>query len=1534
MSTADNPREDKSKLSPAKQALLEKRLRGIPGKDLSSGIPRRQQQNFVPLSFAQQRLWFLDQLDPGKPSYNVFRQIRIRVPLNLKALQDSLNALCDRHESLRTVFQEVSNQPVQVIYASQSIDLPVVDLSHLADDKRDDEVMRLSTEFAERGFELAKGPLIRAMLFRLSLHDHILVLSLHHIITDAWSTAVLLRELVCLYEAFVAGEPYPLAELSIQYADYSVWQREFLKGQILENQLAYWKQQLTDAPAMLELPLDRPRPSIRTFQGASEAITLSGKLTSALREFSQGEGATLFMVLLAAFQTLIWRHTDQEDVVVGAPIANRTRKETESVIGFFVNALVMRTLIKPDLTFRELLGKVRQMTLEAYDHQDLPFEKLVEELHPERSLSHNPLFQMTLALQNVPQTPASGGFEVALLEGEITTTRFDLEGYFWDLPDGLAGGFVYSTDLFDRETIHRLLQRFQTLLEGIVSNPDCRISELPLLTSEERQQLLARANLNREAVSSAACIHQRFEQQVERSPQRSAICFQEEVMSYDELNRRANQLAHYLIKHGAGPETLIGLCVERSLELVVGLLGILKSGAAYVPLDPAYPSERLSLVTKDAGLTLVLTEEAFKSTFTASGVETICCLGSQGDIFSQGSDRNPEVAIDGDNAAYVIYTSGSTGRPKGVVVTHNNVMRLMKTTEAQFKFAADDVWTLFHSYAFDFSVWEIWGALLYGGRLVIVPYLVTRSPEEFYELLCRENVTVLNQTPSSFRQLVAVDGRYPDSKRLSLREVIFGGEALDFRDLHPWVKRHSDDGPRLVNMYGITETTVHVTYRPLERVELENGSASLIGRPLDDLQVYILDRHQQLAPIGVSGEMYVAGSGLARGYLNRPELTAERFIANPFSPNAGGRLYKTGDLARYLSNGDIEYLGRIDHQVKIRGYRIELGEIESVLSEHSAVRESVVMAREEETGDKRLVAYVVQDSQYQQSGNGSDAGAPLDTEQVSQWQLVYDQLYSEETPAEDPTFNIVGWKSSYSGEPIPPEEMREWVDSTVERVLSLRPGRVLEIGCGTGLLLFRVAPHCTEYVGRDFSPRAINYLREQLKRLELPQVRIEQRLADDFEGVEAGSFDVVIINSVVQYFPNIDYLVRVLAGAVKAVTAGGKIFIGDVRNLPLLEAFHASIELEQADGTLRTEELRPEVQRRLNQEEELVIDPRFFEVLKQQLPEITQVEVMPKRGRRKNELTDYRYDVVVQVGGERKTATAEVEWVDWQREGLSLAGLRERLIESGPEVLGLAHVPNARVIGPATAMELMRGEEVLETVKELCEALEKEEGIEPEELWSLSSGLPYAVEVSWARSDAKGSYDVLLKRRRGSGPDETAVAVAEFPEETIRVKSWSYYANNPLQGIFARKLVPQLRSYLKEKLPDYMVPAAFVVLDELPLTPNGKVDRRKLPAPERSRAGLADTFVAPRTQTEATLAGLWRDVLGREEVGIHDNFFDLGGHSLLATQVTSRVRETFGVNLPLRHFFEKPTVAGLAEFVRTAEKDRASIPAIRPLPRG
>ncbi len=938
-----------SKLSPEKRRLLELKLK-----------QKGSLGNAFPLSYAQQRLWFLQQLEPESTAYHIPAAVRLKGPLNIDALKKSFEEIVKRHEILRTTFTTINGTPMQVVSAHKALYLKQTDLSHLPSAKRETQMRALLEEENNRPFDLSKGPLLRLHLIKMSENDHVLHILMHHIISDGWSVNVFVKEFSILYRSFLNGQPAQLPPLKIQYADFAVWQKKKLESEIKEKQLAYWKQKLGSSLPVLELPSDHPRPAVKSYRGSHRKGSISGALVAQIRKIAAEHQTTVFMTLLAAFYALLYRYTQQEDMCVGIPIANRNRAETEGLIGFFVNTLVLRNDLSNEPSFSELLKRTRDVSLEAFTHQDLPFEMLVEELQPERSMSHTPLFQVMFVFQNASEGKLElPGLQVEPVPLGNETAKFDLTLTVSETPDTFLLDIEYDTDLFEASTIDRMLAHYERLLQEMVAQPQTPVSRLDMLTANEKHLLLEAWVPKAKPFPAQKCVHQIFEEQVEKFPDRPALSFEGRQWTYRELNERANRLAHYLVKQGVQPDDLIAIYSEREPHLLVAILGILKAGAAYLPIDPVYPPERVQFMLEDAQARLVLTQSKLVSRLQLKD-QSVFLLDDDWPELNNEPVTNPQTSVTPHNLIYVIYTSGSTGRPKGTLITHYNVLRLFQATESWFGFNENDVWTLFHSYAFDFSVWEIWGAFLYGGRLVIVPQLTARAPEQFYRLLLDEKVTVLNQTPSAFRQLIQAEEQTGTAPyRTALRYIIFGGEALELNSLRPWFERHGDRQPQLINMYGITETTVHVTYRPITLADVRQNKGSVIGRPIPDLPVYILDRHLQPAPIGIPGEICVAGAGLARGYLKRPELTSTKFVPHPFSNRPGARLYRSGDLARYLEDGDIEYIGRIDNQIKIRGFRIELGEIETLLAKHPDVRECLVTTTKDARGDAMIAAYFV-----------------------------------------------------------------------------------------------------------------------------------------------------------------------------------------------------------------------------------------------------------------------------------------------------------------------------------------------------------------------------------------------------------------------------------------------------------------------------------------------------------------------------------------------------------------------------------------------
>ncbi|HEY6930897.1 MAG TPA: amino acid adenylation domain-containing protein, partial [Thermoanaerobaculia bacterium] len=939
-------------LSPAKRELLERRLRDRDAKALRAGsIPRRARSSQAPLSFAQQRLWFLDQLEPGSVSYNVPRALRIRGPLAIEALRRALAEIVDRHEVLRTTFSSVDGRPVQSVGERGAFFLPVTDLSLLAPAARESEVARVGREEEQTPFDLASGPLFRARLLRLGRDEHVLMLTNHHIVSDAWSAGVLFRELGLLYGAFAQDKPSPLEPLTIQYSDFAEWQRGPEQSQVLQTQLSYWRDRLSGAPGLLDLPGDRPRPAVPSLRGARAVARFSETLSRDLRAFSQKEGVTLFMTLLAGLCGVLSRYTGREDIVVGSPIAGRTRPELEGLIGCFLNTLVLRADLSGDPTFRELVGRMRETALGAYSHQEMPFEKLVEELAPERTMSYTPLFQVLFILQNAPAHPPElPGLIVDPIPIDPTTAKFDLTLSISEADSCLRARAEYNLDLFEAPTIEAFLGHLEKLLGSAMADPECRVSRLALLAEPEKRRLLLDWNDTAAPSPREGTLPRMFEAQVAKTPDAIAAVFEREAWTYAELNAHANQIARRLQQLGVAPGAVVAICVERSLKMLAALLGILKAGAGYLPIDPAYPKERIGFMMGDAPVAAAVTTREFAEQLSPLPPRVLWLDEDWPALSSQGSenlDRSPEP----EDLAYLIYTSGSTGRPKGVEIPHRALANLLEAASRTPGLGPNDVLLSVTTLSFDIAALELYLPLVTGARLILVSREVSGDAAALLERIRRFGVTTVQGTPATWQLLLAGgwDGGAP-------ARVLCGGEALS-RELAETLRARSEE---LWNLYGPTETTIWSAAQRVENVV--TTAIAPIGQPLANTRLYVLDRHGELAPIGIPGELFIGGSGIALGYWNRPELTAEKFVPDRFAVEPGQKrqkLYRTGDLVRRRRDGTIDYLGRLDSQVKVRGFRIELGEIEAVLAQHPGVREAAVVVSEDARGDRRLVAHFV-----------------------------------------------------------------------------------------------------------------------------------------------------------------------------------------------------------------------------------------------------------------------------------------------------------------------------------------------------------------------------------------------------------------------------------------------------------------------------------------------------------------------------------------------------------------------------------------------
>ena len=1543
MSQAGAPGEDLSRLSPAERREL---LRDFLAR--SDTAPR-----IAPMSFAQQRLWFLDQLMPGNAFYNVDAAIRLRGRLDWVALDRSLREISRRHGTLRTTFGTAGGQPVQIVHSHSDFHLTRVDLSRVNQADRLARALELIRAEGRLPFDLVRGPVLRGSLIDLGEDDYVLVVTMHHIVSDGWSMGILIRELAVLYDAFSRGIPPPLTPLPLQYADYAEWQRAHLRGEVLEHQIDYWRQQLSATPH-LELPTDYPRPAVPTFWGGRYYFEIPASTGRELRQLARDEGATLFMVLLAAFQSLLHRYTGQDDIVVGTPIAGRNRAELEPLIGFFVNTLVLRVQVWRDEAFRTLLHRTRELTLDAFAHHDLPFERLVEELQPERDVSRNPLCQVVFALQNTPTSRLElPGLEVSFPSVSNETTRFDLVLDVWEsgASDSLQACLEYSRDLFADQTIQEMGEHFVRLLEAIAAGPAQPIGRLALLNPVERRRLLVEWNDTSIEYPNAECAHKRVEACAAAAPNRLAVDEGTARLTYGELDRRANQLAHYLLSQGSIPGNLVGVCIEPSCDWVVALLAVWKAGAAYVALDPQYPTSRLGRMLSDSTAEIVVTRS---SLVPRCGCDTlrVICLDSEQEAVARMAATPPDLPCSLRQLAYVIYTSGSTGEPNGVLLEHQGLFNLIRWHQEFYHVTADDRASQVAGPGFDASVWELWPYLTAGASVYIVDPEIRLDPRRLLSWMAEQGVT-LAFLPTPLAEDVLAG---PTPSKLSLRTVLTGGDRLR-------ASPREGLGFDVVNHYGPTECTVVTTAAvipPGDNILRPGEGSPPIGRPIANTRVYVLDSSGQLVPARVPGELAVAGLGLARGYHARPELDNQKFVPDLWSPAGAalagipsvgerGRMYLTGDRVRWRHDGQLEFLGRMDTQVSVRGFRVEVAEVEFALAQHSAIRSATVVAQTDAAGNTRLVAYLLRAD----ADRAEDESAAQ--KHLTHWQELYDETYTRGEPVAA-EFDITGWRSSYTGLPIPEVEMREWVDETVADIEQRHPERILEIGCGTGLLLHRLAPATQEYAGIDFSKAALCKLAERVQAAGLNQVRLLEGRADEVTGLAPASFELIILNSVIQYFPSADYLLRILDRAATWLVPGGAIFVGDVRSLPLQWMFRASVELHRAPPDLTVNQFLSRVQASMAREEELLVSPSFFWRLPEYNPRVTGVSVELKRGEYQNELTRFRYNVWLQTEAlsDHRLSSTETPALDWSRDGLTFDALKTRLYESSPDLMIIRNIPNIRLQRENLIVKLARSLSPQTTIGELRQRLVVEESSgmaeNPQRIRALARSSDYNAQVVWADDQEDGRFDVWLHRKIADTPRTphgASAATANQSSIASEAKSWAGIAGNrpardavnsetvrsellacsnePLQAEAAQRLIPQIRRFLRDRLPEHMVPSAFVFLKELPVTPNGKVDRRRLPEPLFMREAEDSDCCAPRSALEEVIAGLWIELLGVDRVSIRDNFFDLGGHSLLGIQFIARLRDLLGVAIPIRRLFESPTIEALASVLLENPALRESI---------
>jgi amino acid adenylation domain-containing protein len=1461
---------------------------------LPAVIEKQERPSRIPLSFSQERLWFIDQLE-GSVQYNLPAIVRLKGKIDKSALADALQSIVDRHEILRTrIDQEEGHayQQIQEVFNWQMVEVEDPLYQHNA--------AALQTYIAglvNTPFNLSEDNMLRAHLIRISDTENVLVLTIHHIVFDDSSAHIFFQELIEIYNAHQEGRKPELPTLKIQYADYALWQRKFLQGPLVTQKLAWWKKKL-DGATLLNLPTDFERPAVKSTRGAVITMHLDKELSAQVKQLGRQQGVTLFTTLLTALKVLMYRYSGQEDICIGCATAGRAQIELEPLLGFFVNTLALRSNLSGNPSFAAALKEVQNTLFDAHDHQEVPFEKVVEVVMGERDIRKSPLFQVMFTLQNIPLMSELRLGEATIAPEPVirSTSLFDI---FWTVeerPEGIALEVEYCIDLFQEATISRMMHHYMALLQAAVQNPVTTIGELKMLSAAETHQLLLTFNDTAVPYPINKTITTLFEETVAHAPDAIALSFGEQQLTYRELEEQSNRVAHYLRKQGVKEGVLVPLCIERSIHLIVSILGILKAGGAYVPVDPSYPKDRIAWMLQDTGSKLVLTTSDQQALLAVEAAHaTLIFVDNILDLLATMPAHPLVVTTDPDSLAYVIYTSGSTGRPKGAMVIHRNVTSLARGGNF-VELNAADVLLSTGSPSFDATTIEYWGMLLNGGQLVLCPEKKLLDNQLLKQEIRHRGVTKMWFTASWFNQLVDDDITIFEG----LTAVMAGGEKLSEEHVRKFLAAYP--ATQIINGYGPTEnTTFSLTWSIAAVVP---GRSIPIGRPLGNRTAYILNNAMQLLPVGTPGELYVGGDGVSRGYLNQPELTAEKFVTDPFSELRGAKLYRTGDRARWLPDGTVEYLGRMDDQIKMRGYRIEPGEIERALNNLEPVAASCVVVKEQQSAEKRLVSYYVPDQQ-----------AVLRTEQELYLQKVtglHDTSYSKSDKIKDfdEEFNITGWNDSFTGEALPAQHMRAWLDDITGVVLATNPRHVLEIGTGTGLIYFQLAGHIEKYIGTNFSQAATQRLQQHIDKglRRYPETSLHISAAHEVTLEEGTTIDTVILNAVAQYFPSAQYMSDVLANAISLLKGKGHIIIGDVRDLRLLPSFKRRLQLDKLQSKTSLREFEWNVDQEVWKEEELCFSPAYFFQLQALYPEITHVDIQWKQGDYINELSLYRYTVVLYFDIEKPVL--QPQWQSWD-DIADKGSLLSRLSAGHPRI-ALQQVPNPR-LWKERLLEQAISDRTINQVGDLSAYIltPDNDTLAVNELLAAAKAAGY--HCRFLLNEDPFKINLLLEQTPFNGFVEPSYSKAAGYTDGVKT-------NIPLFADICEVLEKDIRVQLQQRLPEYMVPSAFVALQVLPLTSNGKVDRRFLTEWEFIQRKRLLNYQAPVTATEQQLADIWQRLLGVERVGTQDNFFELGGHSLLATRAVSAIHKEMEAALTVKEFLLHPTIAALATYLQSQHK--------------
>lgn len=1434
-------------------------------------------------------------------SYNESVSLEFNGRFDFDCFSKALKNLVLRHEALRSTVSPDGEK--LIIYKNWNMEFALENISNPDEANQRKQLYALIENAVNTPLDLKEGPLFKVLLHKLNENTHYFTIIKHHIIGDGWSTGIMLEDLSKMYNSYLKGEEIFLAR-PYQISDYATEQARFKLSPAYQKTETYWLNQYKDKIPVLDLPTDHPRLTPRSYKAKRIDHPLTGTLLTQIKTTGAKAGASLVTTLLAAFEILLYSRTKQRDIVVGLPASGQSASGLYNVVGHCVNLLPLKTHVEPAQSFYDYLKKRKGEILDAYDHQRLTFGELIKKLYIPRDSSRVTLVPVIFNIDmGMDQAVSFDELQHTLFSNPRSYENFEIYLNASGSKNGILLEWSYNTDLFDENTIESFHKEYSSILEKIVKSPESNIALLTGIPAQQYQAIKPPVNVPSYVNQN---INELILEAVKRYPEKTAVSFSNTTISYQQLWEKTDQLASFLFDKGVKPGDTVGLCADRSLEMLVFLLGILKVGAAYIPLDPSYPHERIEFMLQDAATKVLITNKSYQQKYNTEASEFIIEeIWSQLDNFDKVSRT---IELGGNDLAYILYTSGSTGKPKGVKVTHHNLANFLVSMQNEPGISANDSLLAITTISFDIAGLELYLPLVAGAEVVIADQESIRDGRLLLNILKSKKITLMQATPSTWQMLI--DAGW---KRGDLSKVLCGGEALP-KDLSEKIMARCDE---LWNMYGPTETTIWST---IKHIKPTDGLLT-IGLPINNTQIYIVDEHNQEVAKGVSGEILIGGDGVAAGYLNRPELSNEKFIPDTFSNCPDSKVYRTGDIGIRLPNDEIQCLGRIDQQIKIRGHRIELGEIESILSAQEGIKQAVVIAREDNPAGKKLVGYIVFEDN-------------VETVEDLSWKDRWETLYSigaetnKNIAISDQNLDETLLEYYENGEDLALQS-NEWLNSSVTRIKELAPKRIYEIGSGAGQILYELAPGTERYVATDYAETAIAKLNEKILSADQKKwghISAKVASADDFTAVAGEHFDLILIHSVAQYFPNPDYLIRVIKESVKRIEKGGCLFIGDMQGKNSLQMCHAMDHLPRASDSGTLSLFKDIIENRTRLEDELVADPGFFFLLKKLIPEITDVSVQLRSGTLLNETTKYHYDVWLYVGEKQQEAIPE-RTVDWS-DKINVQDIEDLLLENPEIVIEIKGVLNARTVKDLALIKLINAVDPATSLKEIrAQVNQQVSGIHPDLFWDLGKKMDFKTYIRWTTDGTDGLFDVIFI------PAVRSKILPYSPiDETVdlNIYDFSRLPFSKTQVPISREVSQKWKKNIAEMLPGYMVPEDFIGLRSFPLTPNLKIDRKALPKPIVSHSPIIDEEYKPETENEKLIAKIWSEVLEIENLKITDDFFELGGHSLLAMKVMIAIEKESGKRLPLATLFDNSTIQKLA-LMLTDEKTNQIWDAIIPI---